>query len=619
MAVELASAFVSIIPTTKGIQGNLERELAPLAGAASKAGAESGKALGSSFSGASGGLSSAVGNAEGAIMSMKGKAIGAFESMGISAGMLKIAGAGALIEFGIKGVEAFEHTALAARNLGTATGLSVEEASRWIGVAKDMGLNSDNLTASLGKVGKTLDSQKWKDFGIETRDAGGQARGTNEILLETFDKLGRISNETERATQGNKLFGKGYASLSPLIGKSREELEHYLGTVEKGQVITEGELATAEKMHHAQEALKQAFGELTLAVGQTVASWAPLLELAAKIIAAIPGTAAQQQAQETFGELAKLHGEMEKGGHTMDFWVQKSGEMNWSLEQTKEAIHESTLSHDELKISQKEQAAQTAETARETSRLPIAWEETRDAATEAAAAELLYKANAENTKRAVVQNLAEISTAWDVLTGNVDADKTWLTLQGQFDDLKQAAVDSFTATKTHADDAVAKAREYELKIDDIKLAVRQYSADVMGVPTGWATIFKSEIDRGSFDLVENQLAILTRNRTMALSIELKGGAGVFQIIGKPAASGGWRQGPTLVGENGPEIVDFKRPGFVHTAADTKEIMASNSSLMNMTNRADGTQRAGLHIEHIDVHNDTDADGFFRYANFLLAG
>ena len=52
MAVELASAYVSIIPTTTGIKTNLEKELSPLTGVASKVGDDSGKALGSSRSAA---------------------------------------------------------------------------------------------------------------------------------------------------------------------------------------------------------------------------------------------------------------------------------------------------------------------------------------------------------------------------------------------------------------------------------------------------------------------------------------------------------------------------------------------------------------------------------------
>jgi hypothetical protein len=282
MAVELASAYVSIIPTTTGIKTNLEKELSPLTGVASKVGDDSGKALGSSFIGASGGLKAGVGEAGNSIDGFRNKAKSALSDVGISSGMLGVAGAAGLVAYGIKAVGAFTETAKAAIDMGAATGLSVEDASRWIALGDDYEISADTMTTSLGKIAKTLDTGKWSDYGIATRDAGGNARDTNDILLDTFDKLGGITNETDRAVAGNALFGKGYANLAPLIGKTRAEMEQYLGSVEKGQVITAGEAAKAEKMRLAQDNLSDAFGELTLSIGSMAASAAPALDIVAK-------------------------------------------------------------------------------------------------------------------------------------------------------------------------------------------------------------------------------------------------------------------------------------------------------------------------------------------------
>ena len=82
-------------------------------------------------------------------------------------------------------------------------------------------------------------------------------------------RLSKITNETERAQAGNELFGKGYAKLAPLIGHTKDEYEKMLGSVEKGQVITESEAKSAEQMRLAQDKLKDALGEVALAVGLT--------------------------------------------------------------------------------------------------------------------------------------------------------------------------------------------------------------------------------------------------------------------------------------------------------------------------------------------------------------
>ncbi len=202
----------------------------------------------------------------------------AMTSVTANAGALAVTGGAALVAFGVKAVGAFTDTAKAAIDLGAATGLAREDASRWIAVGEDMGVTAEQLTTSLGKIGKTLDGGSWEKYGIATRDAGGKARSTNEILLDAFDTLGKIKSETERVKVGNELFGKGYSNLAPLIGKTRGEYEDMLGAVEDGQVITEKEAKKAERMRLAQDQLSDAFNDLTLSVGGFVAEFSPMVE-----------------------------------------------------------------------------------------------------------------------------------------------------------------------------------------------------------------------------------------------------------------------------------------------------------------------------------------------------
>lgn len=223
-----------------------------------------------------------IADADGAAGKFKAGVGGAFSYAKDHAGQFAMAGSAALIGFGVKAVGAFVDTSKAAVDMGAAVGLGVEDASRWIAVGDDFGVTAEQLTSGLGKVGKSLDSGKWEKYGVATRDAGGNARDVNDILIDSLDMLGKIENETERARVGNDLFGKGYASLAPLVGKTADEYERMLGSVEKGQVITAKEAAKAERMRLAQDSLQDAVGELTLAVGSLVASLAPLIEKTAE-------------------------------------------------------------------------------------------------------------------------------------------------------------------------------------------------------------------------------------------------------------------------------------------------------------------------------------------------
>lgn len=194
-----------------------------------------------------------------------------------NAGMLAAGAGAALVAFGVKAVGAFTDAAKAAIDFGKATGTTTEQASRWIAVADDFGMSASDLQAALGRVTKTIDTGKWAEYGIATRDASGKVRDANDIFLDALGKLGQVTDATERARIGNDLFGKGFAALSPLIGKTRAEYETMLGAVQRGQVITDDEADSAERMRIAQDNLNDALGEVTLAFGEAVAKGSPFL------------------------------------------------------------------------------------------------------------------------------------------------------------------------------------------------------------------------------------------------------------------------------------------------------------------------------------------------------
>lgn len=606
MAVELASAYVSVIPTTKGLQANLERELSPLTGAASKAGADSGNALGNSFTGASGGFKSSVAEAEGHIGKFKAGATSALDSVGISTGMLATAGGAALIGFGVKAVGAFTDTAKAALDLSTSVGTNVEDASRWIGVADDYGISADTLQGSLGKVSKTIDDTKWAEFGVATRDAGGQVRPVNDILLDTFDKLSAMTNEGDRAREGAKLFGKGYGAIAPLIGHTRDEYEKMLGAVEKGQVITAEEAKKAERMRLAQDQLHDAFQEVTLAIGEQVANMAPYLVTLAKavdLVAKVFGTANQSvqdfNADKAGEVLHKLNDEIVAGGKDWIYWAEQVAGGKVTLDDAVSQIHAAASAHGDLALSQKQQADQAAETARETRKIPPAWQEVADATDAAKLADQQYKANSDNTKRAVTLNLAEIEGKWAELTGTVNDDKAWVTLQGQFDQVKAKFEEANTAVKDGTDDAAAKTLEYKGALDDLILSSVDYAKAVKDIPPEKLVNVKAALDAGELQRAEDMLAILTRNRSINIDLIGKGAAGFGGLSGA-RAGGGWAQGSYLVGEDGPELATFKRPTYISTAAETETLLAHRAYSSSLA-RVGGTEPRAS--QTINVNNN----------------
>ena len=193
-----------------------------------------------------------------------------------------LAGGAALIGAAVKGASAFTDLAKASIDLSTATGLSTTEASKWIALADDYQVGAEALATGLGKITKTMDDSKWGEYGIAVKDAGGMSRPVNDILLDTLDMLSGITNETDRARIGQELFGKGYQSLTPILGNTRAEYEKMLAATSAGQTVTDEEAAKAERLRLAQDALADALADVTIAFGGVAASAAPAIEVAAK-------------------------------------------------------------------------------------------------------------------------------------------------------------------------------------------------------------------------------------------------------------------------------------------------------------------------------------------------
>lgn len=239
-----------------------------------------------------------VSAAEGAVGKFKAAASSAMSAVAVAAGPAAIAIGTTLVAAGIKASGAFVDLAKTAVDGAAATGLNVEQMSRWVAVADDAQVSADQLVSGIGKIAKTLDSGKWEKYGVATRDAAGNARDANDVLLDTFDMLGKTQNATERARIGNDLFGKGFANIAPLIGKSRAEYEKYLGSVEKGQVITAEEAAKAEKTRLQLDKLNDSVRELEYAGGQLLT---PALGEIAENLADI--TTAAETAGEALGKV----------------------------------------------------------------------------------------------------------------------------------------------------------------------------------------------------------------------------------------------------------------------------------------------------------------------------
>lgn len=434
--------------------------------------------------------------------------------------MAATAGA-ALIAFGIKAVGAFTDTATAAQDAGKSIGVSTEDASRWIAVGDDFGLTAEQVAQGLGKVATTIDAAKWDKYGIATRDASGEARDANEILLDTFDTLAKETNLTERSRLAKELLGKGYATLSPLIGKTRAELEKYLGSVEDGQVITAEEAAKARDMALAQDALRDAFGEITLAVGGLVSKFSPLIENFASAI-----TKAEELTGKlgVVGEVLDAEASFLMGDFSgaVDGATGKHVNFKLSADELEKSLRKQGFSQEEIVNLLKRQKEATEAAKGKTDDLTGSTDDLTDEQKGANRAVDIGIGHLRDLERAADRSGSQVEELADSvarLRGELDQEQAALDFANAIDEFGQAMDNAEGDTSAQAQALI-----------DVKGKMLDYLAALQGVPVSKQTEIVALIDQGELQAAEKALNDLARTRTATVL------AGVGQFSGSSGST-----------------------------------------------------------------------------------
>lgn len=187
-------------------------------------------------------------------------------------------GAGAVL----KGLgDQFANTALDAKKMADATGLSVESASEWTAAADDVGISADTLAGAFGKATKALGStpQKFAELGVEIVKTNTGAVDMNGTLLSAIDTIQATADPTKKAALASQLFGKSWAELTPLLDKGAAQLRETMAATSDAQRITDGEVKSAQAWQSAMDNLGDVAVDLKLSLGQLVVEgFVPLIE-----------------------------------------------------------------------------------------------------------------------------------------------------------------------------------------------------------------------------------------------------------------------------------------------------------------------------------------------------
>jgi hypothetical protein len=146
------------------------------------------------------------------------------------------------------------------------------------------------------------------------------------------------------------------------------------------------------------------------------------------------------------------------------------------------------------------------------------------------------------------QAARDLGAQWDALTGQLDAEQAIANIGSDFDDMRAKGADAWAATAAGAQDAKAKQEDYSQSVLSSKQHVTDLGKQIgLSIPTVKDMLLR--IDSGDIDRVEQDLRILTRNRTMNLSIIANGGQPYVPRYGPGS-------GPQMVAPSAPvEVVN----------------------------------------------------------------
>ena len=213
-----------------------------------------------------------VGEAEGAMGKFKAGAGAALDTVKANAGQFAAAAGAAILGFAVKAIGDFQDLALAADKFANATGLAVEEASALIEVSGDLGIESETVQKAINKMNIAVakGSDEFKALGVEVARNDQGLIDSNETFIRTVGALGDVSDSAERTRLATAVFGKSWADMSEIIKGGAPALRAAIDSVSDAKIIDPEEVKRAKELRAAQDALKDAIEDVTLAVGKAL-------------------------------------------------------------------------------------------------------------------------------------------------------------------------------------------------------------------------------------------------------------------------------------------------------------------------------------------------------------
>ena len=170
-------------------------------------------------------------------------------------------------------VGSFQELGIAVGEFVTQTGTSFEDASRLIETADDLGVSVGDMETAIGRMNRIAEDTPAKFDAIGAAVVRNQDGTLNakDTFLGVVDALGNIQDAGKRADAGFQIFGKGWASIAPLIGAGADDLRARMDSVSESKIFDAGKAQQALALRDAFDNISDATDDLKLKLAQSLA------------------------------------------------------------------------------------------------------------------------------------------------------------------------------------------------------------------------------------------------------------------------------------------------------------------------------------------------------------
>lgn len=128
---------------------------------------------------------------------------------------------------------------------------------------EDFRKGATNISKTLAEVqdGADESATAFGELGVSLKNADGTMRSTEDVLLDTIAALADMDDETKRNAAANKIFGKSYQELAPLLNSGADGIRDLMDEAEEyGMVMSDDAVKASAAFEDSLTKLKGTLG-----------------------------------------------------------------------------------------------------------------------------------------------------------------------------------------------------------------------------------------------------------------------------------------------------------------------------------------------------------------------